>query len=400
MTCEVAVMNKRGIALAADSAVTIEDGDGDRKKIYYTAEKLFSLSPDLPIAIMTYGPADIMSVPWETVVKVYAQKLSGRRFDALAEYAQDFLAFIKGADWLFPPKVQMQRMRDLAYVVWSDLYKDKLDKAMVGKSRATSKETLARLAAIIAEDQEDWATYPELACVTADDGERFQEIYAKALDEVADQVFKDLTLTSDLKAALRQTMALTYQKEWFHPLDRSRIVIAGMGEREPFPVLLQYKVGNLAAGTLRYKKTDETRIDGDMDASVTSFAQDDIILSIIHGIHPRVHQQLIQAAARFDGLDKEAESEEIRDREERLATLVYEKILRPYADPLLRAVSALPRQDLAKMAESFVNLTAFLMRMTIDEDETVSEPVDVALLSKGDGFIWVKHKDVRVMAHA
>ena len=34
MTCEVAVMNKRGIALAADSAVTLGNG----KKIYHTAE--------------------------------------------------------------------------------------------------------------------------------------------------------------------------------------------------------------------------------------------------------------------------------------------------------------------------------------------------------------------------
>ncbi len=41
MTCEVAVMNKRGIALAADSAVTFADG----KKIYHTArEIIFALA--------------------------------------------------------------------------------------------------------------------------------------------------------------------------------------------------------------------------------------------------------------------------------------------------------------------------------------------------------------------
>jgi hypothetical protein len=71
MTCEVAVMNKRGIALAADSAVTL----GASRKIYHTAEKLFSLSSSVPIAIMTYGSADMMNVPWETVIKVYAQKI-------------------------------------------------------------------------------------------------------------------------------------------------------------------------------------------------------------------------------------------------------------------------------------------------------------------------------------
>ena len=40
MTCEVAVMNKLGYALAADSAVTLGEG----KKIYLNAEKLLELS--------------------------------------------------------------------------------------------------------------------------------------------------------------------------------------------------------------------------------------------------------------------------------------------------------------------------------------------------------------------
>jgi len=44
MTCEVAVMNTLGIALAADSAVTLGEG----QKIYLTAEKLFELASPSP----------------------------------------------------------------------------------------------------------------------------------------------------------------------------------------------------------------------------------------------------------------------------------------------------------------------------------------------------------------
>jgi hypothetical protein len=43
------------------------------------------------------------------------------------------------------------------------------------------------------------------------------------------------------------------------------------------------------------------------------------------------------------------------------------------------------------MAEALVNLTAFKRRMT-DELETVGGPVDVAVISKGDGLVWVKRK--------
>jgi hypothetical protein len=30
--------------------------------------------------------------------------------------------------------------------------------------------------------------------------------------------------------------------------------------------------------------------------------------------------------------------------------------------------------------------------MSIDQDETVGGPIDVAVISKGDGFVWIKRK--------
>jgi len=54
-------------------------------------------------------------------------------------------------------------------------------------------------------------------------------------------------------------------------------------------------------------------------------------------------------------------------------------------------VRVLPKDELAAMAESLVNLTAFKRRMT-DSLETVGGPIDVAVISKGDGLVWVKRK--------
>ena len=51
MTAELIVMNKNGLALAADSAVTISSGTGPAK-IYNTANKLFALSKYHPIGVM------------------------------------------------------------------------------------------------------------------------------------------------------------------------------------------------------------------------------------------------------------------------------------------------------------------------------------------------------------
>ena len=43
------------------------------------------------------------------------------------------------------------------------------------------------------------------------------------------------------------------------------------------------------------------------------------------------------------------------------------------------------------MAESLIALTGLKRRMTSSE-ESVGGPVDVAIISKSDGFIWMKRK--------
>jgi len=54
-------------------------------------------------------------------------------------------------------------------------------------------------------------------------------------------------------------------------------------------------------------------------------------------------------------------------------------------------VESMPKEELAVLAEALINLTA-LHRRTSQYAETVGGPTDVAVISKGDGFIWVKRK--------
>jgi len=68
MTAEVAVLNSNGVALAADSAVTVGQEEG---KVYTSADKLFQLSEYAPVGIMVYDSATFLGVPWETVIKCY-----------------------------------------------------------------------------------------------------------------------------------------------------------------------------------------------------------------------------------------------------------------------------------------------------------------------------------------
>ena len=74
-----------------------------------------------------------------------------------------------------------------------------------------------------------------------------------------------------------------------------------------------------------------------------------------------------------------------------LLIIKYYYIRDNYTGKLLETVAFLNKEDLADMAESLVRMTCLKRHVTTD-DETVGGPVDVAVITKGDGFIWIKRK--------
>ena len=62
-----------------------------------------------------------------------------------------------------------------------------------------------------------------------------------------------------------------------------------------------------------------------------------------------------------------------------------------YTEPVVTATRYLNKDELGVMAETLVNLVSFRKRVTLTS-ETVGGPIDVAVITKGDGFIWMKRK--------
>jgi hypothetical protein len=61
------------------------------------------------------------------------------------------------------------------------------------------------------------------------------------------------------------------------------------------------------------------------------------------------------------------------------------------SDPIRDMVSAMPKQELARLAESLIEITSLKRKVTMGQ-ETVGGEVDVAIISKSEGFIWTKRK--------
>lgn len=61
--------------------------------------------------------------------------------------------------------------------------------------------------------------------------------------------------------------------------------------------------------------------------------------------------------------------------------------------PIIQSVASLPIEELALLAESMINITSLRRKVAIDRNiGTVGGPIDVSIISKGDGFIWLKRK--------
>lgn len=66
-------------------------------------------------------------------------------------------------------------------------------------------------------------------------------------------------------------------------------------------------------------------------------------------------------------------------------------IWKNYVSKLMDIVKFLGKEDLAEMAESLIKMTGLKRHVTTDE-ESVGGPVDVAVVTKCDGFVWIKRK--------
>ena len=99
-----------------------------------------------------------------------------------------------------------------------------------------------------------------------------------------------------------------------------------------------------------------------------------------------------------DCLDKE-QKEDLKNRLKKIGQKEFNKYSKKLSDyrkehyikPIMEVVQGLPKDELAAMAETLINLTSFKRRVSMEE-ETVGGPIDVAVISKGDGFVWIKRK--------
>ncbi len=412
MTAVVGILNKHAVAIAADSAVTIDNGNGH--KIFNKANKVFTLSKFHPVGIMIYNSASFMGAPWEMIIKVYRKQLGTKSFPTVKEYQFDFLEFIRSNHFFTTPDKQLAWMRSFADAnikgIINEVAKvnDVLIRTPNTQNNAAFMDKLeTQLDFVIRVWTTRSKSCPEFQGYTFD---LFKRYSSTIFDEIASQRF--LAFGYLVSAAFLDKM-----KQYIFQLLLSDatilhftgLVFVGFGDSEFYPCLIPINIAMAVDNRIRYFVDDEKSalITDENQASVCPFAQTDVIDTILAGIDPSLDDVYQKNFASFLQVYNQQILQLIGPSNQQLAAQIaqldstpiiqafakeIEKVVnQQYIHPLLSAVSNLSKDDLAEMAESLIYLTYLKRRITFAE-ESVGGPVDVAVISKGDGFVWIKRK--------
>jgi hypothetical protein len=409
MTAEVIVMNKTAVALAADSAVTI--GDEAEGKIWNSVNKLFTLSKYHPVGVLIFSSADYMGVPFETVTKMYREKLGTDSEATVEAYATKFAKYF--ANDLFTSESQQRaNVRRTWQVVFDELLSGIREDVREEFRRNGECSTERRREIVDLHGREHLAMLE--ACNVEVGFAKMDPIaivkqYEKEYDAVIRDVFgagnKDLN-----KKVLERVAGLSVTKNHDYST-YTGVVVAGFGNKEVFPHYVVMRIHGIYAGILKAVMVDKDGIDHDGSHSlIVPFAQSEMVGRFMEGVDNSYEnyvrgstvealRELAKGIIDVHVPGSDEEKKKIREEVDKSLTQQAGQLgesadkwrRRKFVDQILEVVVSLPKEELANLAEALVNLTSIKRRMS-SERETVGGPIDVAVISKGDGFIWIRRK--------
>lgn len=408
MTAEVGVLNSMGVALAADSAVSIGP---NADKIYSSADKLFHLSASAPVAIMINGNATLMGIPWETVIKSYRSKSVKKLFPTLREYRDDFLRYVNLNRKMFSARLQEDYAINLARSFLFHVRQEvevRLDREAEQRDGLDDNDIPPIIHDVISEKLQQVFNKRRLPGFGPSTVSDIRRQYSRHITAVKKEVFGNLKLLPKTQRAMSRLVIEVFTRDHFAPY-LSGVVFAGFGEEEYMPRLYSISVELMIKNKLRAMPLHEIVIDHETTASIVPFAQQEMVHAFLKGIDPDIDthirhtstalflgmvDQILDAVEKNDAAFGKVLRRTVKSSAQKALQTVYadwDEQSRDYWRPIIDIASSLPKDELGSMAEALVNLTKFRRRVSKDR-ETVAGPIDVAVITKGDGFVWVKRK--------
>jgi hypothetical protein len=401
MTAEIAILNKHGVALAADSKVSITSSAGG--KAYDSVNKVFTLSKYEPVGVMVFGSAEFMRTPWELIIKSYRSQLGRDRFDTVDEYSRNFLEYTTNFVGITVDDIRVNVLQILSTSFQEDIE--------IARTLASERDFKIGSPAYVNLLREFFEMRAVDLC---------EELYFEELPERINIARFHLSEINGIVARVQRykskPLQIAVRKYCFAVLfsqeltsQASGIVFAGYGTTEPFPVLVEFGTDGIVRDTIKLVQKTTSEITKDNSSILRSFAQHDMVQSFMSGINGELWSVIGEtfsdamqdlATALVDkhgtrsaktGVSREKVSEAVKKQVAALSKEIVSYSTMQFVKPVMDMAALLPKDEMANLAESLVALTS-LKRRVSRELETVGGPIDVAVISKGDGFIWIKRK--------
>lgn len=406
MTAEIIVKNPVACALAADSAMTMTGGNSGTVKIFNNAEKIYQLSKHYPVGLMVYNNADFCGTPWELSIRSFRKLHGHEEHSTIRDYLTSFLNFLNSTYDITSIAKRESKLREMFRRYLRLNYDDLSQKTLHVSLPESDDEALniihQRLTNFYASENEFLERNPFFEGFDESDIIDAREFVINNYLQIALDIFPNNgDLPEHLKTQLINFFTFIICKENVTSL-YSGLVFAGFGSDEYYASIITIQIYGSFNNKVMYKIINGKCSKSDPDNSVIiPFASEDEVFTFVRGFNNSIINFMGNTVSQLsnvilENLRERGVSDEIS--EQKLASLkndIIDRVQRycdeNFTQKVTNMLTSLSKKDLSYMAESLVNLSAFKLKIS-DSYETVGGPIDVAIISKTDGFVWIKRK--------
>ena len=393
MSVGVCIINRNGIALAADSAGTFTEN----KMFYNSMNKVFALSKEKPYGAITYGATSIYNVSIDQILKEFTIYLANKDILDFYEIEPLFVSFIK-------EKQEYYRFDNGESPLCTSLIKELVvDWGNKIKSIINEEDSKQKINDILEELKKH--INESLKIENFNVSEYIHEKYASTFDLILGVVVPELRNYKEEKETfwdlISQYFNLSLQIETNNSMG---LFFAGYGQNDAFPKFIHLDIYTVINGELKYRIKDKFD-ESNNGAKIVSLAQGDVIMTFCKGISEYFINYIPQKVdeiiiKKIESLQLEYTQEQIQKIKDSFSVcgketydIIQSVSQERNVNPLLESVQLIPLPEMAILAENLINITSLKRTFSLDgNQQTVGGPTDVAIISKPDGFSWIKRK--------
>ena len=412
MTAEIAILNRNGVALAADSAATIFQGN--RTKVFNGVDKIFELHSAEAVGIMVYGASTLCAIPIHVIISEYKKTIKDERLGTINAHKKSFI------EWLIAFSKKSDVTEDEAfYLISAEIVDEfnrvtssRINEMINGGSRCSDRAKNEISEDVVDELRDKLNENPLLSFV---DG-RYKRSLVSSFGSGVELFIVTNSHIKLYNKNIKILKRLIFDHIFCEWVSSSAIgfIITGFGEKQILPSLESFEIDGFFNDRLRIIERHEVNITANGPfADAIGFAQTDLIDHFLLGVEADMYEYEKEIFAEFSSellteVDRyiktlgisnlnKAFYDYVQEKSEDVIEKIKQYRIAKYKNPVIDIIASMPKQEIVKIAMSLIEITSLKRKLSMKAN-SVSGDVNVAFISKTDGFKWIikkqSHSDI------